>query len=272
MTRGPETLQIVASWTPADHDQPAHATYRCLLPLPGDGLAAGTDYGLTLFRDGRWTPFPYPAGARRESRRVESMAAHEGALYVTTQKNHYRWPFEGEAAGRGFQRDAYGVVVELRSFHSSPAGLLTAWSDRLEGARGPGELICFANTPLGVFGGTLDGQLWRLDDQPLRTFASQGRPDPVRYLAWAHDRLWVAAGGRLLTWAGQVWTERPGEPYALHTGPDGTLWTLRQGQLHASRDGDWPAPLDLPLTRPWALAAVGEDLWVGCVGRLVQAR
>lgn len=204
------------------------------------------------------------------------MAVHDGALYVTTQKNHYRWPLAsqdaGEAVGRGFERDAYGVVVELRTFHTAPTGLMTAWGDRLEGGDGPGDLICFVNTPLGVFGGTLDGQLWQIDGGPMRSFSSDGRPDPVRYLAWAHDRLWVAAGGRLLTWDGQVWAERAGEPYALHTGPDGTLWTLRKGGLHASTEGSWPVPVDLALTRPWALAAVAEDLWIGCVGRLVRAQ
>ncbi len=200
------------------------------------------------------------------------MALHGGALYVTTQKNWYRWDFTGEARGRGFERDAYGVVVELRTFHRAPGGLLTAWSDRLEGGQGPGELIAFANTPLGVFGGTLDGQLWCIDQGLVRRFARDGRPEPVRYLAWAHDRLWVASAGALHTWDGAAWKEHAGEPYALHAGPDGTLWTLRKGELQVSRQGEWPAPVPLPLTRPWALAAVGGALWIGCVGQLVRAR
>ncbi len=242
------------------------------MPLPDGGLAAGTDYGLALWRGGAWTPFPFPAGARREARRVESMAVHDGALYVTTAKTWYRWPFAGEAVGRGFGRDAYGVVVELRAFHAGPGGLLTAWRDRLEGGAGPGDAICFCDTPLGTFCGTLDGQVWRVDGERLRTWESQGRPDPVRYLAWAHGRLWVSAGGALHTWDGERWEQREGEPYALHTGPDGSLWTLRRGRLWVSHDGGWPAPVDLAVERPWALAAVGDTLWVGCVGRILRTR
>ncbi len=240
--------------------------------MPRDGLAAGTDYGLVLFQQDQWTAFPYPQGARREGRRVESMALHQDTLYVATQKNWYRWPFEGEAIGRGFERDAYRVVIELRAFHAGEQGLLTAWRDRLEGGEGPGDLICFVTTPLGVFGGTLDGLLWHVNQGRVRRFEREGEAEPVRYLAWAHDRLWVAAAGALHTWDGETWDHRQGEPYALHTGPDGTLWTLREGGLHASREGDWPRPVDLPLVRPWALAAVGEHLWIGCVGRLVRAR
>lgn len=200
------------------------------------------------------------------------MAVHDGALYVATARNWYRWPFAGEAVGRGFQRDGHGVVVELRTLHAGPDGLLWAWRDRLEGGDGPGDIICCVTTPAGVFGGTLDGQLWHVDHGLLRRFGTAEEPAPVRYLAWAHGRLWVAADGALHTWDGSRWDQRDGEPYGLHAGPDGTLWTLRQGGLHRSMDGGWPGPVALPLVRPWAVAAVGQDLWIGCVGRLIRAR
>jgi hypothetical protein len=233
-------------------------------------MAAGSDYGLVLWQQGQWQHFPYPKGARREGRRVESMAWHDGALYVATQKNWYRWPFSGEAVGRGFERDAYGVVIELRTFHSGPKGLLRAWQDRLEGGVGPGDIICFVNSPLGVFAGTLDGQLWRIDQGLLRRFERNGRPAPVRYLAWAHNRLWVASAGALHTWDGQAWEQREGEPYSLHSGTDGALWALRQGALQVSRSGGWPQRVSLALERPWALATLGTELWIGCVGRLLR--
>ncbi len=259
------------SWRPAEHGLPDHTTYRCLLPLPGGGLAAGTDYGLVLWREQRWQAFPYPRGARRESRRVESLALDGGALVVVTQKNWYRWPFSGEARGRSFRRDAYGVVIELRAVHATGDGLLEAWADGLRGGDGPRDVIRFATTPEGVFAGTLDGRLHHVDHGELRRFESEGRPAPVRHLAWAHERLWVACGGALHTWDGARWTVRPSEPYGLHVDRDGRLWTLRDGRLHRSVDGAWPEPVELELVRPWTVTSTETgDLWVGCVGSLVQ--
>ncbi len=258
-------------WTPQDHGLPGHATYRCLRSLPEGGLAAGTDYGLVLWRNDRWTPFPFPRGARQQSRHVESIAVQDSNLFVATRKNWYAWPFEGEAQGRSFRRDAYGVVIELRALHAGPTGLLQGWQDGLVGGEGPPDCICFATAQQALFAGTLDGRLHRIDQGELRRFELDGRPAPVRHLAWAHHRLWVASAGALHTWDGQSWRSRPGEPYGMHSDRAGRLWTLREGRLHLSEDGDWPHPVSLPLDRPWALASTGEgDLWIGCVGALVR--
>ncbi|MCB9761231.1 MAG: hypothetical protein H6739_15425 [Alphaproteobacteria bacterium] len=246
---------------------PDHATVRCLLPLPDGGLALGSDYGLTLWREGQLTPFPFPQGARRESRRVEAMAVFDGTLHVGTQTSFYTWPFHGEAAGRGRPRDGAGGYDDLRALFATPDRLLQGWRTHLEGGEGPPECLCFAAGWGGaVFAGTLDGALWQVDGAEVRRFERDGRGRPVRHLAFAHGALWVAAAGGLHRWDGAAWQTRGGEPYALHADPGGTLWALEAGRLWRSTDGGWPRPLPLRFARPWALGSTPGRLWIGRKG------
>jgi len=271
---------VQGRWSAAELGLPAHATFRCLLPLPDGGMALGSDYGMVLWRGGRsasaFSPFPFPEGARRESRRVESMAAHEGTLYVASAKNWYLWPFAGEASGRSLPRDPLGVVDDLRAFHVTGDGaLLTAWRTRLDGAEGPGDCVCFVSGGGATWAGTLDGELWRIESaagsELVRVFAdASGKPWPVRYLAWHQGALWVATGQALHRLEGGRWTERVGEPYDLHTAGD-SLWTLRQGGLWRARGRGWPERVPVPLTRPWALGSdASGGLWIGEVGRVTR--
>jgi len=255
-------VKLHARWSAQALDLPSHATFRCLLDLGGGDLAAGSDYGLALRRGGAWSPFPFPAGARREARRVESLALHEGALHVVSARNHYAWPFAGVARGAGFPRDAYKADIELRAVFAHPDGrLLRAWRTHLEGAGGPGDLISFATDGEQVYAGSLDGRLVVVDGPEIRRFDG-----PVRYLAWSDGALHVAAAGGLHTWRSGAWSEQSGEPYALHE-HEGALYALRGGALW--RDG---LRLAIPFVRPWSLGSAGVHLAVGEVGGLSMLR
>lgn len=250
-------MRATQRWTSSQLGLPAHATFRCLLELPDGGLAAGSDYGLVLRQRGTWAPFPFPRGARREARRVESLALHEGSLVVVSARNQYVWPFSGTARGTGFPRDAYKADIELRAVFSHPDGrLLRAWRTHLDGGEGPGEIISFATDGERVYGGTLDGRLVQVDGDELRRFEG-----PVRHLAW-HGGLHVAADGGHHVLEGGTWRTTPGEPYGLHA-HRGSLYALRRGALW--RDG---RRLPIELQRPWALGSAGAELAVGEVGRL----
>ena len=253
-------MKALRRWTASQLALPAHATFRCLLSLGGDDLAVGSDYGLVLYRDRSWAPFPFPRGARREARRVESLALHDGALVVVSARNQYVWPFSGTARGTGFPRDAYKADVELRAVFAHPDGrLLRGWRTHLEGGEGPGELISFTTDGTRVFGGTLDGRLVQVDGAELRRFEG-----PVRSLAWPGG-LHVAADGAHHLWRDGAWSSTPGEPYALHA-HGGALYSLRRGALWC---GGQRLPLELQ--RPWALGSAGRHLAIGEVGRLTIA-
>ncbi|MCB9793542.1 MAG: hypothetical protein H6741_12535 [Alphaproteobacteria bacterium] len=257
-------------WSAEDMGLPAPATLRCLLQLgPGGDLALGSDYGMVLWRQGHFLPFPFPEGARRESRRVEAMAVHADELHIATQKSSYTWPFEGIAAGRGLPSDGRGGFDDLRALHSSGGVLYRGWRTHLEGGEGPPECIAFATGWGGqVFAGTLDGEIWSVDQKMLQRFSRAGKPRPVRHLAFQPEPglLWVAAAGQLHRFDGAAWQSRDGEPTALHVDAAGRLWALGEGRLWRGLGGDWPTPVTGPLGRPWALGSTPEALWLGLKG------
>ncbi len=272
-------LGCLGRWTAEELGLPRPATVRCLLSLSSGELALGSDYGMVLLRQGHFLPFPFPAGARREMRRVESLAEHEGVLHVATARGSFAWPFQGEAAGRGLPRDGQDGFDDLRALHAAPWGLLRGWRTHLEGAEGPPECIAFASLGSRVFAGTLDGRVvelfYRGPSLELGRFEREGRGRPVRYLAGQHEQLWAACDGQHLRWDGATWRrdERAGgavEPYGYAVEP-GRLWALARGGLWLS-DGGWLEPVVVDLIRPWALVVHGGDLFVGCKGGLVRLR
>jgi hypothetical protein len=247
--------------------QPEHARFRCLLPLGGKDIALGTDYGLVLYRQGRFEDFPFPAGARRESRCIESMALHEGQLYVATTRNWYVWDFEGEASGRGFPTDAHGEFDEIRTFFSTPGGLLKAWRSHLEGAEGPADCLCFARSPLAIYAGCRDGALHRLGEGEIHRFKTEGYAAPIRHLAYSDGSLWVGAAGALHRLREGAWQSREEEPFALSVDPQGQLWSAHPSGLRRSQ-GDWPTDAggEFQIERPWSLAHTEGSTWVGTLG------
>jgi hypothetical protein len=89
----------------------------------------------------------------------------------------------------------------------------------------------------------------------------------VRHLAWADGRLWVAADGALHTFDGVDWRVAEPEPTAFAVDPRGRLWALAEGGLWRAEEGKLTR-VDLPLERPWCLAATGRELWIGGKGRV----
>lgn len=260
-------MKLERRWSCAELGLPVHATVRCMLALPTGDLAIGSDYDMLLWRNGQLLAFPFPEGARRESRRVESMAVFEGALHVATQRSVYVWPFRGVASGRGHPGDGLEGFDELRALHATKDRLLYGWRTRLEGGVGPPDTISFATAWQGrVFAGSASGALWEVDVGPIRAFEARGRPQPVRQLAFAHRQLWVGAAGALHRWDGAAWRSEPGEPTAFAAVED-RLYLLKEGGLFVAD----PEPRRLPhtLSWPWALGSTPGRLWVGCRGGLL---
>lgn len=234
-------------------------------------MAVGADLGCALWSGGGVAPFPFPAGARSATMRVEAMAWHGGLLHLVTPRNRYAWrPGEPEARGQGFPRDPLGVSVELRSIFSTDDRLLEGWDDGVRPDGGPPGAVSWVALPGGtVLCGTVGGVLAEVGGRELRRFVSGPHADPVRHVAWAHGSLWVAASGALHRLDGATWSATPGEPVALLASPDGVLWGLREGRLWRSTGG-WPEALGPLLPRPWCLGTSDGDLWIGCHGGVVR--
>ncbi|MEN9786455.1 MAG: hypothetical protein RLZZ299_1719 [Pseudomonadota bacterium] len=272
---GDSRVDGCAHWDAADLGQDPTATFRCVHPLPGGGVALGSDHGLVLCRDGRFESFPWPAGARREARRVEALAVHDSVLHVATAQG--RWTSDlrtGRVAGQRHPPDDEGGQDELCALLSVGGRLLEAWRTRLVGGRGPADTLAMAADPHGVvYAGTRQGALHVVDGdsaRPVRTFGDS-RPRPIRHLAWARGALWVAAAGALHRFDGCAWHAIPGEPTGLAVDRRGTLWALHEGglaQVAGAPGAEVLVPVDLALERPWALAVSGDVLWIGGLARV----
>ncbi|MFZ5479835.1 MAG: hypothetical protein ACOZNI_23930 [Myxococcota bacterium] len=259
----PAQVGRVETWTTAEIGDADVATVRCALAVPG-GVALGSDYGLTLRRRGVFEPFPWPGGARREARRVECMALHEGRLVVGTTQTLYAWDLRERVTSEKYGADDEGGYDELACVLSTGDRLYRGFRTGLHGGVGPRDALSLAADPAGVvFAGTRKGELHVVDGGLLRAFG----PRPVRHLAWADGRLWVAADGACHTFDGVAWSRVEPEPTAFAVDPRGRLWALAEGRLHV---GEGAALREVPvaLERPWCLAATGRELWIGGKGRV----
>jgi len=256
----PARVGRVESWSCRDMGDDPVATVRCAIAVPG-GVALGSDYGLTLWRDGRFVPFPWPRGARREARRVEAMCVHQGDLLVATSQSLVRWDFRGEPTTRKHGADAEEGWDELRCLLSTGRQLLLGWRTGLEGGEGPGECFALCEAAGVAYAGTGDGGLHVVDGGPLRRL-SAGKHLPVRHLAFADGVLHAAAGGQHHRFDGCSWTAAPPEPTAFAVDRWQRLWLVAEGRLYvATREGTVPVPVELD--RPWSLAAAGSAVWIG---------
>ena len=259
---------LLQRWSTAELGDEAIATVRCIVAIPG-GVALGSDYGLSLWREGRFERFPWPAGARREARRVEAMTLHEGQLYVGTSQNIFMWDFKNPVRWTRHGRDEEDGWDDICSLHSAQGILYQGFRTRFYGAEGPPDVLCMTTDPQGVtWLGTREGELWKLGEKaPFRHFADprydgkkKGRP--IRHLAWAQGALWVAAQEQLHRWDGEHWSSARPEPTFLLTDQVGKLWGLGDGRLLQMETG-WLRPVNLPIERPWSLCATADSLWIG---------
>ncbi|MDP2307256.1 MAG: hypothetical protein Q8P18_14615 [Pseudomonadota bacterium] len=263
----PARVGAVSSWSAAEIGDTDVATVRCVLALPGGGVALGSDYGLTLWKNGAFTPFPWPLGSRREARRVESMAVNRGHLYVATSQALYVWDFAAKVTSRRHGADEEDGFDDLNVLLSTGERLYLGYRTRFEGGVGPPDTLAMAADPAGVvYAGTRDGELHVISDAPdgggpIRSFADH-KPRPVRHLAWAEGSLWVAALGTLHRFDGASWSAAGPEPTALAVDSEGRLWALAEGRLHVLTHGTL-VPVTVPLERPWSLTAVPGALWIG---------
>ncbi len=258
----PALIGATESWSVAELGDVAVATVRCIVEVPG-GVALGSDYGLTIWKNGRFTPFPWPAGCRREARRVEAMALDRGALWVATSQALVRWDFRGEPTIRKHGADEEEGWDELRCLLAGPNGLLRGYRTRFDGGDAPPDVFALVEVPGGaVYAGTGAGELHVVDAcGPLRSFAS-GPHQPVRHLAFADGALHVAAGGRHHRFDGASWSSTAPEPTAFSVDRRGRLWSLLDGKVTvATREGTKVVPA--PVERPWSLCAAGDRLWIG---------
>ncbi|MSQ03561.1 MAG: hypothetical protein EXR71_17010 [Myxococcales bacterium] len=252
------------SWSCAELGDETVATVRCVVEIPG-GVALGSDYGLTLWEAGRFRPFPWPVGARREARRVEAMTVHAGSLWVATSQGLVRWDFRSEPTVKKHAADAEGGWDELRCLLSTPNGVLRAFRTGLVGgadggADGAGlaEVFALAAAPGGVvYAGTAGGDVHVVGGGPVHRCGG-----PVRHLAFADGELHVAAGDRHHRFDGARWLSSPPEPTAFAVDRRGRLWMLAEGKLFTwTRGGALAIPVSLD--RPWSLCAAADQLWIG---------
>jgi hypothetical protein len=264
----PARVRGVESWSTAEIGDSPVATVRCAIPLPGGAVALGSDYGLTLWRDGRFAPFPWPRGSRREARRVETMVVHGGVLHVGTTQTLYTWDFAGAVHSRRHGPDEEDGFDDLDALLSAGDRLYAGYRTRFEGGGGPKDAISLVADPAGVvFAGTRAGELHVVDGGgPLRVFADH-KPRPIRHLAFAAGALWVAARGALHRFDGASWSEQAPEPTALAVDPEGRLWAVAEGRLHVL-EGETLRPVDVAVERPWSLAALPGAVWVGARERV----
>lgn len=278
---GPARTGPARRWSTTELGDDPAATVRCIAPLPRGRVAIGSDYGLTIGSASGFTPFPWPAGARRENRRVEAMYATRELLHVATQQAIFTWDYAGEPRARKHPADSDGGYDDVLALSASPTGMLTAWRTHMEGGRGPADCLCFATDPNGVvYAGTRGGEVHVVDGGgPIHAFSGEkvlregpagaiGRP--VRHLAFADNRLWAAAAGGLHAFDGAAWVAEPGsEPVAMGADEGGRLWLVRDGAVWVRDRGELRA-VDVGLERPWTLACLPGATWVGGVGAVAM--
>ena len=248
------------SWSCADIGDEAMATVRCAEPIPG-GVALGSDYGLTLWRGGKFERFPWPAGARREARRVEAMAVFNGELVVATSQSMVTWNFRSEPTIRKHRPDAEGGWDEVRALLPAGNRLLTAWRTGLEGASGPAEIFSLANAGNVTYAGTGSGDVHVVNGGRVRALTEGGR-HAVRHLAFADGILHAAAGGKHYLFDGANWSASAPEPTAFSVDRVGRLWLLAEGRVFGFRRGG-SVSVSAEVERPWCLAASAGRLWIG---------
>lgn len=263
----PAAWGALESWTTAQIGDVEAATVRTIIEVPG-GVALGSDYGLTLWRNGSFSPFPWPVGCRREARRVEAMAMAGGALWVATSQALIRWDFRAAPVVRKHGPDAEEGWDELRCLLPVGGGLLRGYrtalmSEHAAVADGPADVFAMAEAPGGaVYAGTGGGALFVVGEPvAVRSFAARPH-QPVRHLAFADGCLHVAAAGAHHIFDGASWTLAEPEPTAFAVDRRSRLWCLAEGKLFSwSRAG--PRPVPVRLERPWCLCVAGNRLWVG---------
>lgn len=248
------------SWSTEQIGDAAMATIRCAVAIPG-GIALGSDYGLTLWRGGKFEPFPWPAGARREARRVEAMAVHQNELYVATSQCMVVWNFRSEPVIRKFRADNEGGWDEVRALLSTGDQLYVAWRTGLEGGAGPAECFAIVEANGVIYVGTGNGELHTVNGGQLRKLTEGGR-HAIRHLAFADGVLHAAGGGKHHRFDGASWTSSAPEPTAFAVDRWGRLWMLAEGKVFGyGRTG--PVAVNAAVERPWCLAAAAGRLWIG---------
>ncbi len=272
----PARTGAVRRFTARELGDDERATFRCIAALPRGRVAIGSDYGLQIGSNAGFQSFPWPAGARREARRVEAMLAMRDVLYVATQQALYTWDYQGDPHAKKHPADTdagYDDILALTHLGTRP---LVAWRTHLEGGVGPADILSFATDPNGVvYAGTRTGEVWVVDGGgPVRTFSGErvlregvagsvGRP--VRHLAFAEQHLWAAAAEGLHRFDGAAWSSEPGEPGALAADEAGRLWLIRDGAVYVRDRGELQR-VETGLERPWAIACLPGAVWVGGVG------
>lgn len=277
----PASLGAVDRWSTSAIGDHEAATVRAILALPDGSVALGSDYGLTLARQGAFRPFPWPAGARREARRVETMAHHAGELVIGTSQALFVMDARGNVRSTRHPADDEGGQDELLTLFSTGGRLLQGWRTRLLGGHGPRDVLAMVQDPSGtVYAGTRSGEVVVVDGTPEggspACIAQLGgeRRRPVRHLAFARNALWAAAAGACHRFDGAAWvTVADVEPTAMNVDRAGRLWMIADGALWSVEgplgQESW-LPWDVPVDRPWCLAAAEDALWVGGHGQLAR--
>lgn len=256
----PVRFGAVERWSNAQIGLPDDATPR-VFATHGDALAIGSDRGLALWREG-FVPFPWPEGSRRS--RIEALAHADGVLAVATPEAWFELPPDGRVRSRRLPDDGDGGRDDVRVILGHGDRRWVGWRCRFEGGDGPPDVLALTRGAGVVWAGTREGVLHVIDGGPIRTFGDPKRR-PIRHLAFARGALWVAVDGGLHRFDGATWSRTDVEPTALHADDAGRLWLVRDGAVHVIADAT-PAPVPVPVARPWCVHVHAGRLWIGHPG------
>ena len=101
------------------------------------GRGCGACHVVASWRQERFEPFPWPRGSRREARRVEAMALHQGSLLVATSQALVTWDRQGEPKTRKHGPDQEEGYDDLNALLSVDDRLYQGWRTHFEGGVGP---------------------------------------------------------------------------------------------------------------------------------------
>mgnify|MGYP001212373584 CR=1 FL=1 len=248
---------------------PAHSVFRPAQALPDGRVVVASDYGAVIFQGDDVTPFPFPKGARKENRDIQSIAWAGGELHLISSKNAFRWDGSDSVRARHFPKDGDGGYEELRLVFESPDGPIEAWRMHTVSAgqsHASKDLLSMATDGARIFTGSRCGELALFQGQVLHQFDSE----PIRHLHWAMGRLWIGAGGQLWSWKDSLVSHPGPPPFGLAGVPNERPWVLDPLGLHQLREDGSREPMARGIDQPWSLSVTPGQIWVGRRGGLIR--
>ena len=228
---------------------------RAVLVLPDGQVQAGTDAGLAMLNDGKWTTLPDSQGYRVSplaEREGETIAAAEGALYSGRSGDVTELGFlpSGNPNDLAVARDTV-YLATTNGLYRMETGRMTSvpeLNDRLGGDRSVNQIAAGPDGAVAVAAaGGLFEQKSGAEWQALQPREGDRSWAPVDVRGVTYDsqgRFWFASPQGVGVRDGEEWTLYTGDdglPYndftKIAASPDGSVWfATKVGAVHF--DGD----------------------------------